>query len=41
MWVRAVFWFAPGLGACGYTNTSDQYVASVAAAVFTGYPCVS
>ncbi|EPT02496.1 hypothetical protein FOMPIDRAFT_158308 [Fomitopsis schrenkii] len=33
-----LFWFTPGLGACGYTNTSDQYVASVAAGVFQGYP---
>ncbi|KAI0732513.1 hypothetical protein C8Q72DRAFT_793145 [Fomitopsis betulina] len=36
-----LFWFTPGLGACGYTNTSDQYVASVAAGVFQGYPSPS
>ncbi|KAH9927743.1 uncharacterized protein B0H18DRAFT_954208 [Fomitopsis serialis] len=34
----SVFWFTPGLGACGYTNTSDQFVASVAVGVFDGYP---
>jgi len=33
-----LFWFTPGLGACGFTNTSDQFVASVAVSVFNGYP---
>ncbi|KZT03880.1 uncharacterized protein LAESUDRAFT_761482 [Laetiporus sulphureus 93-53] len=33
-----LFWFTPGVGACGFNNTSDQYVASVSAAVFDGYP---
>lgn len=32
------FYFDPGLGACGFTNTSDQFVASVPASVFNGYP---
>jgi len=30
--------FTPGLGACGFTNTSSQYVASVSNATFWGYP---
>ncbi|EIW80214.1 plant expansin [Coniophora puteana RWD-64-598 SS2] len=33
-----VFFFAPGLGACGYTNTSDQAVASVSQNFFNNYP---
>ena len=33
----AVFSFAPGLGACGFTNTSSQYVASVSNATFWGW----
>lgn len=33
-----VFFFTPGLGACGYTNTSDQAVASVSMAFFNNYP---
>ncbi|KZT72375.1 hypothetical protein DAEQUDRAFT_763097 [Daedalea quercina L-15889] len=33
-----LFWFDPGLGACGFTNTSDQLVASVSADIFNSYP---
>jgi len=33
-----VFYFEAGLGACGYTNASYQYVASVSASRFNGYP---
>ncbi|KAH9833602.1 uncharacterized protein C8Q71DRAFT_774126 [Rhodofomes roseus] len=33
-----LFWFTPGLGACGFTNTSDQVVASVSADVFNNFP---
>lgn len=34
----SLFYFEPGLGACGFTNTSDQFVASVSSTVFNGYP---
>ncbi|KAF9811742.1 hypothetical protein IEO21_06465 [Rhodonia placenta] len=33
-----LFYFVPGTGACGFTNTSDQYVASVSADVFNNFP---
>lgn len=35
-----LFYFVPGTGACGFTNTSDQYVASVSADVFNNFPYV-
>ncbi|KAI0919198.1 hypothetical protein AcW1_003347 [Taiwanofungus camphoratus] len=33
-----LFYFNPGVGACGFTNTSDQYVASVSSHTFYNYP---
>jgi len=33
-----VFLFVPGLGACGYTNSSDQIVASVPSKIYSSYP---
>ncbi|OCH89532.1 hypothetical protein OBBRIDRAFT_732521, partial [Obba rivulosa] len=33
-----VFNFVPGLGACGFTNTSDQLVASVSSQTFHSFP---
>ncbi|CCM03001.1 uncharacterized protein FIBRA_05116 [Fibroporia radiculosa] len=33
-----LFWFTPGVGACGFTNTTDQSVASVSEEVFNNYP---
>ncbi|KII95423.1 hypothetical protein PLICRDRAFT_170079 [Plicaturopsis crispa FD-325 SS-3] len=33
-----LFNFAPGLGACGFTNTSTELVASVSAKNFNSYP---
>ena len=33
-----VFIFTPGLGACGFVNTTAQTVASVSKPVFNGYP---
>ncbi|KIM36843.1 hypothetical protein M413DRAFT_285430 [Hebeloma cylindrosporum] len=36
--VGTLFIFTPGLGACGFANTSAQTVASVSKPVFTGYP---
>lgn len=33
-----VFNFVPGLGACGFTNTSDQTVSSVSSQVFNTFP---
>ncbi|KAF9444116.1 hypothetical protein P691DRAFT_678192, partial [Macrolepiota fuliginosa MF-IS2] len=33
-----VFIFNPGPGACGFTNTSSQLVASVSAQVFNKFP---
>ncbi|KAF8161570.1 hypothetical protein B0H34DRAFT_796336 [Crassisporium funariophilum] len=33
-----LFIFTPGLGACGYTNNSQQLVASVPGRVFNSYP---
>lgn len=35
-----VFNFVPGLGACGFTNTSSQNVASVSSTFFNSYPYV-
>ncbi|KAH7920596.1 hypothetical protein BV22DRAFT_790298 [Leucogyrophana mollusca] len=34
----SVFNFVPGLGACGYTNTSTQFVASVPSVFFHSFP---
>ncbi|KAF9476855.1 hypothetical protein BDN70DRAFT_811551 [Pholiota conissans] len=36
--IEPVFNFVPSLGACGYTNTSQQIVASVSNVVFNNYP---
>ncbi|KAF8901864.1 hypothetical protein CPB84DRAFT_908295 [Gymnopilus junonius] len=36
--VGDLFNFIPSLGACGFTNTSQQIVASVPSAVFSSYP---
>ncbi|KAH9922577.1 hypothetical protein B0H21DRAFT_826957 [Amylocystis lapponica] len=36
--VGTLFYFTPGVGACGFTNTSDQYVASVSNATFWAFP---
>ncbi|CAL1711696.1 unnamed protein product [Somion occarium] len=33
-----LFNFVPGLGACGFTNTSSQTVASVSSQVFNSFP---
>ncbi|XP_006460547.1 hypothetical protein AGABI2DRAFT_135709 [Agaricus bisporus var. bisporus H97] len=33
-----MFLFDPGQGACGFTNTSTQIVASVSRQIFTTYP---
>ncbi|KAK7691952.1 hypothetical protein QCA50_005357 [Cerrena zonata] len=33
-----LFNFVPGLGACGFTNSSDQTVASVSSQVFNSFP---
>lgn len=33
-----VFYFTPGLGACGFTNTSSQYVATVSRTFFDSFP---
>ncbi|EMD33037.1 expansin-like protein [Gelatoporia subvermispora B] len=33
-----LFNFVPGLGACGFTNTSDQFVASVSNTTFHSFP---
>ncbi|TFK45160.1 hypothetical protein BDQ12DRAFT_594532 [Crucibulum laeve] len=33
-----LFYFVPGLGACGFTNNNSQVVASVSAAIFNSYP---
>ncbi|KAI0074865.1 hypothetical protein K474DRAFT_1709517 [Panus rudis PR-1116 ss-1] len=33
-----LFNFVPGLGACGFTNTSSQTVASVSSKVFNTFP---
>ncbi|ETW74699.1 Non-catalytic module family EXPN protein [Heterobasidion irregulare TC 32-1] len=33
-----LFTFDPGLGACGFTNTSDQSVASVSQTFFSAFP---
>jgi hypothetical protein len=35
-----VFYFTPGLGACGSTNTGSQHVASVSTQFFHSFPCV-
>ncbi|KZP18835.1 hypothetical protein FIBSPDRAFT_933232 [Athelia psychrophila] len=35
---RVVFYFTPGLGACGFTNTSSQYVATVSRTFFDSFP---
>ncbi|KZP18831.1 hypothetical protein FIBSPDRAFT_1045163 [Athelia psychrophila] len=33
-----LFYFTPGLGACGFTNTSSQYVATVSRTFFDSFP---
>ncbi|RDB20661.1 hypothetical protein Hypma_012246 [Hypsizygus marmoreus] len=33
-----LFWFIPELGACGFTNTSRQLVASVSSTFFNTFP---
>ncbi|KAF8058628.1 hypothetical protein FPV67DRAFT_510872 [Lyophyllum atratum] len=33
-----LFFFTPGLGACGFTNTSTQIVASVSSTFFNTFP---
>ncbi|OCH89406.1 hypothetical protein OBBRIDRAFT_794271 [Obba rivulosa] len=33
-----LFNFIPGLGACGFTNTSDQFVALVSSKTFHSFP---
>ncbi|KAJ7150752.1 hypothetical protein C8R46DRAFT_1358245 [Mycena filopes] len=33
-----VFYFTPGLGACGYTNTTADHVGTVSNTTFKGYP---
>ncbi|OCH89408.1 hypothetical protein OBBRIDRAFT_835812 [Obba rivulosa] len=35
---RALFKFVPALGACGFTNTSDQFAASVSSTTFHSFP---
>ncbi|KAF8959896.1 hypothetical protein BDZ97DRAFT_1761051 [Flammula alnicola] len=35
--VGTLFSFTPGLGACGFTNTSEQIVASVSRVVFSNF----
>lgn len=31
-------WFADGLGACGWTNTSSQYIIAVSELLYDSYP---
>jgi hypothetical protein len=35
-----VFYFTPGLGACGFRNTGSQHVVSVSTEFFHSFPCV-